>query len=192
MISFKELKVLITKCCKVESKSDLSERFSFEVDFTNMEKRLQEVDQNFHVLAFNEKVKSYVPYLSDVQMLTEYVHKPDEIKMVFNGNSEICPFMIFSVVGESGKEYKLHDKNGKIVAAEDIFKLCNGSSDEIDWSMVKEIVEKLPIYQVLAIRTFVKKQDKFDYKLCFRSNYEMISFFKSLQNNTAEDTSTEE
>src|SRR5574344_283001 len=164
MISFKELKVLITKCCKVESKSDLSERFSFEIDFANMEQRLQEADPNLHVLAFYEKAKSYVPNMMDVQLISEYLHKPEEIKMVFNGNSEVYPFMIFSIVGESGKEMKLVDKNGKAIASEDIFKLCNGSADEIDFELVKTIVEKLPIYQVLAIRTFVKKQDKFDYK----------------------------
>ena len=190
MLSFKELKVLIAKSCRVVSKSDdLTDRFSFDIDFTKLEKKLQGADQNLHVLAFYDKNSSYVPYMSDVQLLTEYLHTPEELNMVFNGQSEICTFMIFSTLTEKGI-ITLADDKGNPLSSEEIFNICNGEAEEINFETVKDIISTLPMYQVLVVRIFYKKQEKFEYKIFFRSNYEMVSLFKSTKNAKVEEENT--
>lgn len=190
MLSFKELKILISKSCKVISRSeDITDRFSFEIDFTKLEKKLQTADPNLHVLSFNDKTLSYIPYLSDVQLVTEYLHTPEELNMVFNGKSEICTFMIFSTLTE--KETVTIESNGKELTSNEIFDICNGESEQINFDVVKGIISQLPLYQVLVVRTFNKKQERFEYKIFFRSNYEMVGLFKSIRNNTSNEDQVE-
>lgn len=182
MISFKELKTVIIKSCKVQSNSDILDRFSFEVDFSKMEAQLQNVDPNLHVMSYDEVINSYVPNLYDMQMLTEYLHNPTEIKTALNGKTQIVPFMIFSTMGADLKDHSIHDNNNKVIPKEEIFSSLNGTSDNIQRETVKEIMSKLPIYMIVVMRLFDTKQEKFIYKFFFRSNYAMVTYYNSIKN----------
>ena len=49
--------------------------------------------------------------------------------------------------------------------------------------MITGICINYPIYRTLIIRKFNKKRDKFEYSIYFRSNYNMITYIKSLKEN---------
>jgi hypothetical protein len=194
MVKFKDLKVATLRCCKTKQSADISDRFSFEIDFAKLEKALKELDSNLHVLSFAEKKESHIPSLEDVQLLVEYLHKPREIETVFDGQTQICTFMIYyTAQHESNDTYREFEsfadaETNTPYTQEDLFKFCNVA---IDFSLIHEIIEKVPMYQVLVYKTFNNRKDKFDYQVNFRSNYEMVGYHKFVESKELDEEEAE-
>lgn len=169
MIDFKELKSVIKRACFVEKTEDIDSRFGFTIDIEKLEQILNQ-ESDLHVIAFDDKLRSRIPTYEDLQVISEYIYKKEIINGIYNGNSQIATFMIYSDMGETKDEAE----------AAAIYDRLN-NPECVDISLINGIVTEKPIYRALIVRRFNYKEDKFDYAIYFRSNRVMINYIKGLR-----------
>lgn len=184
MISFRDLKVSIIKSAKSQTGDNNSNFFAFEIDSAKLEKNLRSIDPNLYVMALSESVSSHVPDENDIQFLVDYLHREQDFNAVLSGDTQICKFMVFAAIKatptENGVEYlqtSFTDEDGNPVSDQEIFNKLN--TEDLDMEFVKGIIKSFPLYQILVYKVFNNKKDKFEYKINIRSNYEMVSWYRS-------------
>lgn len=160
MIEFTDLKQLINIACTTEQSENMNDKFKFSINFGKLEKLLNQKGTNLHVISGGEVKTSYIPDISELQGISEYIKSINEANSIFNGNAQIMEFILYN------------DKNGSM-------KIMNKDSN----SDICNIMMNLPVYRTLIIRKFNTKKDKFEYLIYFRSNYNMIMYIKDLKEN---------
>jgi len=178
MIDFVGLKALITKACKVDiSGESFQDRCKFYINTAKLEMNLA-TKANLHYLADPDAIRtiekeddkeivilpSHIPTFKDIQMVSEYIHEKAEFKSVFNGMSQIA-FMVLYL-----------DEN----ASETDPKPVDVRLDIPDLENQVKIINDRPVYNTLVVRRFNPKADRFEYRLYFRSNYNMMDYRRDL------------
>lgn len=187
MINFSDLKFIIIKNCKTVDNTDIGSRFGFTIDVEKLEKALNE-KSDLHVIGFSPVIESRVPNITEIQPISEYVYKKIEIHTIFNGSTNIATFLLYC---DKNGELKVKDSDNHEYTNEEITAALNNSEEEkADW-IAKEIAINYPVYRVLIVRRFDKRKDKFTYDIYFRSNYNMITYIKSLDMNSIKNSSEE-
>lgn len=181
LLSFKDLrKVIIDKCCDVMESDNVLDRYEFTIDLVRMENIFKQKKQPLHAIGFEKTIKSRVPNINDIQLLSEYLNETD-LQNILNNKSEICNFMIFSKENIDGTfELCKSDNEEEYMTDKELFDRLNGK--EIDQNIICYITSKLPVYKIIVARTFVKEHDKFEYKLYIRSNVHMYNYYNHLKN----------
>ena len=179
MIEFKDLKQLISKACSTEqSEDDINKRFKFSINFEKLEKILNQKGTDLSVIAPVSSVCSWVPGIDEILTISEYTKNKSDIEFIFDGNTEIMEFLLYST------------KNGAMKVPEVPVKKDIVSVSEEKKSII-DIMMDFPVYRTLIARKFDKRNDKFEYAIYFRSNYNMIMYIKDLKeknDNSAEVT----
>lgn len=174
-LNFKEIKNLTVNSTTYVKSNDLMDRFSFETDMEKLQAKL--TNKNFFVLAFDKKLKSHVPTVDDLQLISEYTHDKKDLDEILDGKAQIISFMLFTLNGVD-EDTELAGEDGKPLTTEQIFDFCN-NPDNINVQLANEIIKKLSIFRIIFCRYFDAKSDKFDYKILIRSNHNMITLYKS-------------
>jgi hypothetical protein len=177
-LSFKELRVAISKSCTAVQTEDISDRYAFTLDAIKLENILKQKKSPLHVMAFNKVLESRVPSVKDVQLITEYMRLPEEIDNTFNGKVQVCEFMIFCKQNIQGP-VEINNEAGEIISDKDLFNFCN-NTEELNDEIIYGIIKNLPVYKILVTREFDYNSDMFEYKIYIRSNYEMVTYYKAL------------
>lgn len=168
MLTFNELKPIISKCCYSGKSNDLSEKYHFSVDFKKLENDLENQNEDLHVMSFADKVESRIPTVYDIQLLSEYAHKQETTSsMFFNGTSEFVSFMLYST--KDGDLWKEDDIESLI--EDDIYETINGEEKNLD--LINYIIDNAPLYYVVVIKRFNQAKERFDYNIFFRYNSSM-------------------
>ena len=183
MIQLKCLDRVIRNCCTVikDDSKEITDRYAFKIDFNKMNGMLAQYDKLFHPLVFSDDNTYESKYFNfdDIQMASEYLHKPDYFDPVFDGRSQFIRFMIYCEENSSGEVLNFTDQEGnKIPGNKSYLTTDENGEKSLVYEALEKIVRKFPIYMVLVIRVFDAKKDKYDYKIYIRSNYEMVSYFK--------------
>lgn len=183
MITLKKLDSIIKRCCSVVSddSKDVTDRYSFSIDFDKLEKLLNPIDSNLHPLVSSKSYRSKVIEFDDIQNLVEYLHNSDEMAPIFDGKSEFVKFLIYSAKDKNSRVVNFKDSDGNEVDGYHAYMVkCDDGSSYFASSVLQTIVQNLPMYMVLVIRYFDTKKDRYEYKIHIRSNYEMVSYFKAM------------
>lgn len=178
MIDFKDLKQTIQKACKSEQSTDINERFKFSINTYKLEKILNQ-KSDLHVIGFKEEIVSHIPTVEELQLITEYAHKKDEIETIYDGFTQVITFLLYC---DKNGELGFANEDGSAIDNKEIFDQLN-KPELINKELLTGISINYPIYRTLIIRRFNKRKDKFEYSIYFRSNYNMITYIKSLKEN---------
>ena len=156
-LSFWELRDAISKSCScATNNSDLSNRFGFSINIEKLEKNFRDKKSSCYSLAFAE-----------------------ELALTFNGEVQVCELLVFSTEKLEGT-VELNDENGNTLSDERLFELCN-DPESLSKDVIDSIIINLPMYKVLVTRIFNYEKDSFDYNIYIRSNYEMVTYYKAVQ-----------
>ena len=188
MVTLKKLDSLILKCCTVlkDDSKDVTDCYSFSINFDKMENLLSAVDKNLHPFVIAKEYFSRPVAFEDLQNLTEYLHKSEEFDPIFDSKSEFTEFLIYCAQDKNGNVTEFVDEDGNKLAGYDAYKIFNEDGTyDLAAEQVQRIVQYLPMYMVLVIRSFDQKNYKYDYKIYIRSNYEMVSYFKAMSGDSA-------
>ena len=178
LLSFKDLRSIIVKCCSADKSSDdISSCFGFSIDMAKMENMLKQKKNYLHVIGFSRVLQSRIPCFNDFQMISEYVYG-DHMNTMLNGNSQICSFMIFSKATRDGIADLYND--GKNYSDKQIFDICN---NHVNLNAVACILNNYPVYRVIVAKVFDPQNEKFEYKVYIRSNYQMVDYYNFLKEN---------
>jgi hypothetical protein len=185
MVEFKYLKKLIIKACKVESVEDLNNAYKFSINIEKLQDLLNQTNAELKVVNINywdlteflsgTEFKSRIPEVSDIQMITEYIQKKNDLEEIFNGKTEIAQFMMYVPDPEHNGE-------------EDNIELLERNND-IDCTTVSKMTGALstkPVYRVLVIHKFNKKREMFEYTIHFRSNNIMMQYINNMKTSGVE------
>lgn len=170
----------IKKSCIVNNSSDPADRYGFSIDINKLEATLKQKSTSLHVLAFNKILESRVPDITDLQLISEYIHDTNVFSRTFDGKSEFVSFMMYSTINSDGDIPILQtneDGTQTPISNECLFESCNG--EELNKEFIIELVNGLPCYRVIVIRLYNYEEDRFDYKVNIRSNYDMVTFQKN-------------
>lgn len=176
--SFHDLRSMITKVCDANSGAkDYAEKHEFTVKTHILNNMFVQKGLDYRVIAGATNLQSYVPFITDIHTIMDYVSSEEEMKDILDGYTQIAIFSLFSI----------RNKNGEIVFEEDeehpytdseLFALCNNKK-KMDTELMINICKQIPIYRVLVARKFNPKTDSFSYEIYFRSNKLMSAFFRS-------------
>ena len=179
-LSFWELRDAISKSCTcVTNNSDVSDRFGFSINIDKLEQIFRDKKSSCYSLAFAKELKSRVPSVNDIQLISEYMRDPEELALTFNGEVQVCELLVFSTETLEGTIEPPHP-NKDVLTNEDIFKGCN-DPEFLDIDMIYDIVINFPMYKVLVTRIFDYEKDSYDYNIYIRSNYQMVTYYKAIQ-----------
>lgn len=181
-LSFSEIRSIITKCCGTNQTSELSDKYSFDMNISKMENILKQKKTELHALAFNKTIESRVPSYNDIQLVTEYMKDEKEINYTFNGTNQIAELMLYYQANNQGA-MEIKDQDGNLITDKELFNLCN-NPESLDKEIIFNIVKNMPIYRILIVRGFNTESDRFEYKIYIRSNYNMISFYRDVVSKT--------
>ena len=189
MITLKKLDSLILKSCSVVNNGDNGNDFyAFSIDLNKLNGMLKTADKNLHPLAETAKVISKPGSFANIQSITEYIHKPEELKFAMSDKTEALEFLIYCAQDKTGKVNEFKDSNGNVIDAYDAYKTFKEDGTySLNKDVVEYIVSNLPMYMVLVLRSFNQKSYKYDYKIYIRSNYEMVSYFKAMTSEEKKD-----
>lgn len=177
-LSFKEIRIAISKSCSAVQTDDISDRYAFTLDTTKLENIFKQKKSSLHVMAFNKIVESRVPSVNDIQLITEYMRQDNEIDTTFNGKVQVCEFMIYCKHNIQGP-IEINDEDGNPYSDKDLFNFCNNKEELAD-EIIYGIIKNFPVYKILVTREFDYNSDMFEYKIYIRSNYEMVTYYKAL------------
>ena len=166
-------------------------RYELEQELENI---LKQKGTNLHVLGFNRISQSKPVTIQDTQFISEYIKNRGVFEAALSGDSEIVSFMLFSTVNENGDiRPKFCDEDGEKVDIpdKDLFAMCNEPGKIVD-DLVKVIVNEQPVYRVIVVRLFSDRNDRYDYNVNIRSNYQMIQYQRFLRNGGEVSEATEE
>lgn len=178
--TLQSLTYLIKKSCIVNNSSDPADRYSFTIDVNKLESLLKQKNTNLHALAFDKVLNSRILDINDLQLVSEYIHDPKIFNNSFNGKSEFVSFMLYSTVNGDGEIPFIQtedDGTQTQISNETLFKYCN-DPEEINKEFITSILSEIPCYRIIVIRMYNYSEDRFEYKVNIRSNYEMVTFQK--------------
>ena len=179
-LSFWELRDAISKSCSCTNQSDdISDRYSFTIDIEKLEKIFRDKKSSCYSLAFEKELKSRVPSYKDIQLITEYMREQNELGNTFNGKVQVCELLVFSKDKIQGP-VDINDEDGNPLSDEALFNYCN-NPESLNDDIIYGITKNLPMYKVLVTRIFNYEKDSFDYNIYIRSNYEMVTYYKAVQ-----------
>ena len=197
MIGFKDLKSIIVRNCRTlddkNSAGDINSRFNFFINVDRLEKALSN-KSDLHIVAFTGTIVSRVPKIHELQFISEYVHKREEINTIFDGKTQIATFMFYcDMEGTQNIDGSVLNKDNAL-SPKEISDAIN--RDEPNKNIATILATEFPMYRAMVVRRFDKRKDKFVYSIYFRSSYSMITYINSLkeqgqfeagENNTTED-----
>lgn len=176
--SFHDLKTMIIKVCDANSGAkDYAEKHGFTVKAHILNNMFVQKGLDYRVMAGAVNLQSYVPYISDIHTVMDYVESEEEMKDILDGYTQIAIFSLFSIRNKNGKVVFTKDEEQPYTDIE-LFGLCNNKK-KMDTELMINISKQLPIYRVLVARRFDPGTDSFSYKIYFRSNSQMSAFFRS-------------
>ena len=189
MNSLQNITYIIKKCCSVEEAIvDYTDRYKFRLDISKLENMLKQKKTNLHVLAFDKSLQSKLVGVEDIQLVSEYMHDPDLLELTIgeNSNTNFVQFMIFGTENQDGKiDIKITNPEPgeeEIIDDKELFGMVNGiNGHELDRTLVTNIVKFLPCYRVIVTRIFNTSEDRFEYRVYIRSNYNMVTYYKSVK-----------
>ena len=179
MIGFKDLKAIIVRNCRTlddkNGTGDINNRFNFVINVDRLEKALSN-KSDLHVVAFTKNIVSRVPHINELQLISEYVHKKEEINTIFDGNTQIATFMFYC---DMNNQLHIGEKDNTFTAKE----ICDAINrdENPDKEIATIIADSYPMYRAMVVRRFDKRKDKFVYSIYFRSSYSMITYINSLK-----------
>jgi hypothetical protein len=179
MIGFKDLKSIIVRNSRtVDDKnksSDINAKFNFTINVDRLEKALSS-KSDLHVVAFSKNIVSRVPDISELQLISEYVHKKEEINTIFDGKTQIATFMFYC---DMNGTLHIGEKDNTYTSKE----ICDAinTDEEPDKEIAMILAESFPMYRAMVVRRFDNRKDKFVYSIYFRSSYSMITYINSLK-----------
>ena len=179
MIGFKDLKLIIQKCCTaaLSETTDINARIRFVLDVKRLEAILG-AKTNLHVMAYTEQMFSEVPTIDQLQMISEYVHEKKDISYIYNGSTQAINFLLYCLPEDQESAF-IDQTTGEELPPEAIYDRLNGEIVDID--LVTTLISEFPCYRVLVVRGFNKRKDKFEYTTRFRSNHNMMCYIKDLK-----------
>lgn len=178
MIGFKSLKHLILKSCNSNNSSEnINDMIHFTIDCKKLESILAQ-HTDLHVMAFSNCLESKTPDVRDLQLITEYVKNKEEVDMIYDGKTQVCFFMLYCT------------KEGSLAVEAMTDHGYSKVNEELDEKLIETIASGYPVYRAMIIRRF--NEDKFNYSIYFRSNYQMICYIKDLKDQGKFDASNEE
>lgn len=176
--SFHDLKTMIIKVCDANSGAkDYAEKHGFTVKAHILNNMFVQKGLDYRVMAGAANLQSYVPYISDIHTIMDYVESEEEMKDILDGYTQIVIFSLFSIRNKNGAIVFGDDENHPYTDNE-LFLFCNNKK-KMDTELMINISKQLPIYRVLVARKFCPKTDSFSYEIYFRSNSQMSAFFRS-------------
>ena len=194
MIGFKDLKSIIVRNSRTtddkSKSSDINAKFNFVINVDRLEKALNG-KSDLHVVAFSKNIVSRVPDISELQLISEYVHKKEEINTIFDGKTQIATFMFYCDMND-----QLHiGEKDKTYTSKEISDAIN-TDETPDKDIAMILAESYPMYRAMVVRRFDNRKDKFVYSIYFRSSYSMITYINSLKEegkfNSSEEKDEEE
>ena len=179
ILSFSDLRMVISKACIARPSEDISDKYGFSINIEKLENCLKSTKNKcaLHVMAFKPVVESRIPTIDDLQLISEYTRKDEELDTIFDGKVEIVELMIYHKGNIQGS-IDINKEDGSVYTDAELFKACN-NPELLDTNIIYGIMKNLPVYKIIVIRVF--EDDSYKYKIFIRSNYEMVSFHKSLQ-----------
>lgn len=179
ILSFSDLRMVITKACTARPSDDISNKYGFSINIEKLENCLKNTKNKceLHVMAFKPVIESRIPSVEDLQLISEYTRKETELDTIFNGKVEIAELMIYHKGNIQGS-IDINKEDGSAYTDAELYKACN-DPEGLDTNIIYGIMKHLPVYKIIIIRVF--DDDSYKYKIFIRSNYEMVSFHKSLQ-----------
>lgn len=183
-----DLTTMTRKCCsRPEGATSTTSRYQFEMDFVKLENMLKQKKTNLHVIGLDKVVLSRpIDIAKDAQFISEYIKNKSILDASLTEGAEIIQFMLFSTENEKGTmrpKYIDEEGNAVDISDKELFTMCN-EPDQINENLIKCIVTEHPVYRIIVVRLFNEKNDRYDYNVNIRSNYQMISYMKNLANGT--------
>lgn len=179
MIGFKDLKSIIVRSSRTtddkNKSSDINNKFNFVINVDRLEKALSS-KSDLHVVAFTKNIVSRVPEISELQLISEYVHKREEINTIFDGKTQIATFMFYC---DMNNQLHIGEKENTYTAKEISDAINTDENPDKEIAMI--LAEGFPMYRTMVVRRFDNRKDKFVYSIYFRSSYSMITYINSLK-----------
>lgn len=179
MIGFKDLKSIIVRSSRTtddkNKSSDINNKFNFVINVDRLEKALSS-KSDLHVVAFTKNIVSRVPDISELQLISEYVHKREEINTIFDGKTQIATFMFYC---DMNNQLHIGEKENTYTAKEISDAINTDENPDKEIAMI--LAEGFPMYRTMVVRRFDNRKDKFVYSIYFRSSYSMITYINSLK-----------
>lgn len=188
MVSFTDLKNVITKNCRINDGAKGKTKYSFILDVKNLEKDLQKMDKKLHVISLFENQESFIPNEFDIQLFSEYFYDA-KLRKVYDGESEAIRFMIVYLDTEGDaipSEFTIDPRT--------FYEKCNGADKEerensgYDPNFIIKVCRTFPIYNTIVVRSYSGKKDCYWYNVKFRSNHTMVSYYNHLNGNNVAQT----
>ena len=180
MIGFKDLKSIIVRSSRTtddkNKSSDINNKFNFVINVDKLEKALNN-KCDLHVVAFSKFIESRVPDISELQLISEYVHKREEINTIFDGKTQIATFMFYCDM-EGGLTIENNETKDSY-SSKELSDMINCDNPNRDIATV--LASEFPMYRTMVVRRFDNRKDKFVYSIYFRSSYSMITYINSLK-----------
>ena len=180
MIGFKDLKSIIVRSSRTtddkNKSSDINNKFNFVINVDKLEKALNN-KCDLHVVAFSKFIESRVPDISELQLISEYVHKREEINTIFDGKTQIATFMFYCDM--DGALTIENNETKSSYSSKELSDMIN--SDTPDRDIATVLASEFPMYRTMVVRRFDNRKDKFVYSIYFRSSYSMITYINSLK-----------
>ena len=179
MIGFKDLKSIIVRSSRTtddkNKSSDINNKFNFVINVDKLEKALNN-KCDLHVVAFSKFIESRVPDINELQLISEYVHKKEEINTIFDGKTQIATFMFYC---DMDGQLHIGEKENTYTAKEISDAINTDNNPDKDIATI--IASEFPMYRAMVVRRFDNRKDKFVYSIYFRSSYSMITYINSLK-----------
>lgn len=189
--TLQDLTAMIRKCCSHPENAE--SRSQFNIDFVKLENMLKQKQTNLHTIAYSRTLDSEPVTIKHAQFISEYIKNHGVFEAALSSDSQIISFMMFSTVDETGEirpKYLDDEGNPVDVPDKDLFMFCN-EPEELNEPMIKSIINQHPVYRVIVVRMYSHRNDRFDYNVNIRSNYQMIQYQRSLrEGNDGADTET--
>ena len=180
MIGFKDLKSIIVRSSRTtddkNKSSDINNKFNFVINVDKLEKALNN-KCDLHVVAFSKFIESRVPDISELQLISEYVHKREEINTIFDGKTQIATFMFYCDM--DGALTIENNETKSSYSSKELSDMINSDTPNRDIATV--LASEFPMYRTMVVRRFDNRKDKFVYSIYFRSSYSMITYINSLK-----------
>lgn len=180
-LSFSDLRMVISKACTARPSEDISDKYGFSLNIEKLENNLKNPKNKcaLHVIAFKPILESRIPSFEDIQLISEYTTRKDsDLESIFNGKVEICELMMYHKGNIQGS-IDINDSEGNIISDADLYKFCN-DPESLNQDIILGIVKNLPVYKIIVMRIYDNESDGYKYKILIRSNYEMMSYHKSV------------
>ena len=180
MLNFNDLKTIITRCCFVDKNTKkFEDKFQFTLDCKRLETELQKRNSNLHVMSFFKKLNSEEILLTDLQTIIDYVHRDRDMDAVIDDPD--CRMVKFIIYYADSKFVAPAEEGQKEIECDDIFNILNDEdnpTEEAD-DIARMVTKSFPVYTVFMTRVFNNLKDKFEYRIFFRSNHQMLDLIKA-------------